>query len=331
MRNFLTKILLFLTLPLVLILTSDFLIRNQNTLYKEKYEGAKKALDSIEVLILGNSHATYGVNPEAFDLYAYNLANLGQSFYFDKRITLSLLPGMKQLKYVFISIDYHTLAFTSQFNRDYWSYYGNGIKYKDTNYILADISPTLFGYTPKVAFAMLKNRYLNLFKYGDNIVDFEVENGVDMYKPAVKGFVTFEGRDTFNFHHEAYEYSSNWYTDVIDNSNEKEEILEDLEDFIEILLREGVTPILFTTPTFTVYNTYLNSSYIEDNIRESKLIAEKYEIEYWDFHNSAKFHIEDFYDMEHLNREGALKFSAMLNDSIKEIELKKTRSLASLN
>ena len=85
----------------------DSSLRMQNTLYKEKYEGAKKIQDSIEVVILGTSRATYGVNPEAFDMHAYNLANLGQSLYFDKRITLSLLPEMAQLKYVFISIDYH--------------------------------------------------------------------------------------------------------------------------------------------------------------------------------------------------------------------------------
>ena len=48
----------------------------------------------------------------------------------------------------------------------------------------------------------------------------------------------------------------------------------------------------------------------------TKKIAEKYNIEYWDFEESDQFNIEDFYDMEHLNRKGALKFSTMLNDSI---------------
>lgn len=300
----------------------DFSLRIQNTLYKEKYEGAKKAQDSIVVLILGTSRATYGVNPEAFNLYAYNLANLGQSLYFDKRITLTLLPEMKQLKYVFISIDYHSLAFSSQFKRDYWSYYGNGVKYKDTDYILANISPTLFGYTPKVAFAMLKNRSMNLLKYGTDILDFEVQSDVDLYTPPVKGFIAFEGRDTANFNHEAYTISSTWYTEVIEQSDEREEILEDLEDFIKILLAKGVTPILFTPPTYVEYNNYLNPSYIESNIKTSEEVARKYGVEYWDFHNSEIFSIQDYHDMEHLNREGSLKFSYILNDSITKLEMK---------
>ena len=300
----------------------DSSLRMQNTLYKEKYEGAKKAHDSIEIVILGTSRATYGVNPEAFNMYAYNLANLAQSLYFDKRITLSLLPDMKQLKYVFISIDYHSLAFSSQFDRDYWSYYGNGVKYKNKDYLWANISPFLFGYTPKVAYTMIKNRSMNLWKYGSDIIDFEVQSDVDLYTPAVKGFIAFNGRDTANFNRDAYVSSSTWYTEVIDESNEKEEILEDLKDFIEILLEEGITPILFTPPTYIEFNTYLNQSYITSNIETSEKIAQKYDIEYWDFYNSDIFSIDDYHDMEHLNREGALKFSAMLNDSINKKEMK---------
>lgn len=300
----------------------DSSLRMQNTLYKEKYEGAKKSQDSIEILILGTSRATYGVNPETFDLYAYNLSNLGQSIYFDKRITLSLLPEMRNLKYAFISVDYHSLYFSSQFKRDYWSYYGNGIKYKDKDYFGANISPTLFGYTPRVAFAMLKNRYLNLWKFGKEIVDFEVQDGVDIYKPAVKGFIAFEGRDTVNFNHDAFIFSSTWYTKVIEDSNEREEIVKDLEDFIETLLSKGIIPILFSLPTYTEYNTYLNQSYIENNIQTCESIAQKFGIKFWDFHNSKMFSIEDFHDMDHLNNIGALKFSRMLNDSINNMDSK---------
>lgn len=325
MRIFFKKSLLFLLLPMAIVLTSDIILRNQNTLHKEKYEGAKEAVDSIEVIILGTSHAHYAVNPDIFDLYAYNLANLGQSIYFDKRITLSLLPELKQLKYVFVSIDYHSLAFSSQFDKDFWSYYGNGIKYKDENYFYANLSPTLFGYTPRVAFAMIKHRYLNIKNHGFDIIDFEVQDGVDIYKPAIKGYVGFDGRDTHNFNPDAYTVSSSWYTEVINKSDEKEEILADLEDFVQILLDNDITPIIITPPVYSEYIAYLNPSYINENIETSIEIAEKYGIEYWDFLSSDRFSIDDFYDMEHLNKTGASKFSVMLNDSINKMnsELKR--------
>lgn len=316
MLDFLKKNLLFILFPLLIILFFDFTLRTQNTLYKEKYEGAKEAVDSIEIIILGNSRANYAVDPEAFDLYTYNLANLAQSIYFDKRIALSLLPELPKLKYVFISVDYHSLFFSSQFNRDYWSYYGNGIKYKDTNYIFANLSPTLFGYTPKVAYAMIKKRIVNFLKNKDAAIDFEVQDGVDIYKPPVKGFIAFEGTDKNHFTEEAFDFMSNSYKEIIEESDEREEILSDLEDFVQVLLDNNVVPILLTAPTYSGFNKHLNKSYIESNLEATKKIAEKYNIEYWDFEESDQFNIEDFYDMEHLNRKGALKFSTMLNDSI---------------
>lgn len=322
MRNFITKVLLFIALPLILILISDFTLRNQNSLYKEKYEGAKQAKDSIEIIILGTSQATYGIDPREFDLYAYNLANLAQSIYFDKRITLSLLPDLPKLKYVFISIGYHSFAFSSQFNRDFWSYYGNGIKYKDTNYFFANLSPTLFGYTPKVSYAMFKKRIKNYWKYGKDIINFEVQDDVNLYQPVVKGFIAFEGRDTTNFNKDAFKSMSKSYTEIIEESDEKDEILADLEDFLQTLLAEGVTPILITLPTYTEFNEYLIKTYIQGNIEENKRMAKKYNIEYWDFFDSDKFNIEDFHDMDHLNREGAIKFSTMLNDSISTMKSK---------
>lgn len=329
MRNFFKKVMLFLALPLTLILVSDIFLRNQNTLYKEKYEGAKKAKDSIEILILGTSQATYGINPEAFDLYAYNMANLGQSIYFDKRITLSLLPELSQLKYVFITLGYHSYAFSSQEYRDVWSYYANGIKYKNTNYLLAEISPTLFGYTPKVAFALIKTRLSDLWKHGKDIVDFDVQSGVDKYKPAVKGFIAFEGRDSANFNPKAFDFLSDHYTEVIDNSNEKDEIQADLEDFIKKLLAEGVTPVLITIPNYEEYNQYLNKTYLEESVKTSREIAQKYNIHFWNLYDSDEFSIEDFHDMDHLNREGSLKFSHMLNDSLKKLEKERDQSLGS--
>ena len=167
---------------------------------------------------------------------------------------------------------------------------------------------------------MLKRRIKNRIKYGKDILDFEAQDGVDLYKPAVKGFITFEGRDTTKFNNEAYDFTSNSYVEIIEESKEKHAILADLEDFIQILKAKGITPILITLPNYTEYVEYLNKSYIDQYVEASKKLVDKYNIEYWNFLDSDKFTINDFYDMEHLNRKGAFKFSTMLNDSIRKRE-----------
>ena len=161
MKLFFKKILFFVLPLFVLVIMMDLYLENMNSLYKEKANGLLEHANEIEILILGNSHATYGVDPSSFSTFAFNIANVGQSIYFDKELTLQNLEKLKNLKYVLISVDYHSLYFSRQRGeRNIWSYYGNGIKYPSDNYKKADISPFLFGYDPRVSFSLVKKNIL---------------------------------------------------------------------------------------------------------------------------------------------------------------------------
>jgi len=113
MKKFIIKTIILSSLVFIIIAGFDIWLRNKNSSYKQKYNGLIEAKDSVQVLFLGNSHATYGIDPMQFDnFYAYNLANVNQSIYFDKRLTLKAIKnGVINLKFVFISIDYHSLYF----------------------------------------------------------------------------------------------------------------------------------------------------------------------------------------------------------------------------
>jgi len=82
MKLFFKKILFFVLPLLVIVIMMDFYLTNMNSLYKEKADGLAEHANEIEVLILGNSHATYGVDPNHFSTYAFNIANVGQSIFF---------------------------------------------------------------------------------------------------------------------------------------------------------------------------------------------------------------------------------------------------------
>lgn len=321
MKLFIKKLIYFLVFPIVFVLVMDIWLRNQESLYSVKYEGALLNKDSIEILILGNSHANYGVDPEAFEMYAYNMANVSQSIYFDKRLTTSLIDSLSNLKYVFISIDYHSLYFSSQGIRDIWSYYGNNIKYKNKNYILEDISPFFYGYTPKVSLSLLKKRVINFLKHGKECLSYNVETGVNLNDTLKKGFISFE--DQFNssfFTEEAYKSRINIFNNKIYSSTEKNEVLNDLDHFIDNLIINKIEPILYTTPTFINYNTYLDSSILDQNYNDIAGLSNKYDIPYLNFMHNPLFKRDDYYNADHLNKKGALKFAKMLNDTICKIQ-----------
>lgn len=321
MGLFIKRFFVFMVVPFLLIIMTDVFLRNKNSLYKEKIQGVIQDKEKVEIIILGNSHANYGVDPKAFDKYAYNLANVNQSIYFDKRILLSHLHEFKNLKYVLISADFHSLYFSSQGIRDVWSYYDTGVRYKNKNYLLEDISPSQFGYTPKTIISLFKRDVINhLIERADNIVvDFPVQKGVNLNDTIKKGFIGFEGKDLVAFKENNLQKRADAFNQKVENSNEKVEIEKDLNGLIEILIKTGVTPILFTTPTFENYNKYLNFNFLDSNQSDFDRISEKHKIPYWNFMNSYLFKAEDFYNGDHLNKKGAFKFAEILNDSIKHM------------
>jgi hypothetical protein len=325
MNNFLKKLWVFLILPFLIIFISDVYLRNKSSLYKEKFNGARNEAEKIEVLILGNSHANYGVDPMAFDDYAYNIANVNQSFYFDKRITLKLLDELENLKYVLISADYHSLYFSDQGLRNFWAYQGHGIKYKDDGFFLKRLSPTLFGYPPKVILSYLKRDFKNIFFYDNKGVDYPVQKGVNILDTLSQGFIGFKGTDLNSFNEDQYKARASTFNNKILNSDNDEhiEIQNDLKDLIEKLKQLNIVPILYSTPTYSEYNEYLDSVSVNKGTETYKKLASEYNIPYWDFMKSDLFNMEYFYDEDHLNKRGAHKFGSILNDSIKKIAKKR--------
>ena len=306
MKHFIKQILLFISIPLALILLSDVWLRATNSLYKQKIAGLRNNKDSIAVLILGNSHAAYGVEPSQFSLHTYNLANSGQTLYFDKRLTLSFINQLPQIRFVFISIDYHSLYSSSQGSRDKWLYYASGLKYKNKNYILEDISPFLFGYGPKLSVSLLRKALGEKFKNGKN----KMKQGT-----MIKGYIPFAGKPAI-FNIKAYQKRAKATTEAVLKSAEAKEVLEDLEYFIRILKARNITPILFATPTFKQYNLLLDRSIINQNTAAINYLRRKHNVMYWDYSQDTSFTKEYFFDCDHLNKTGAARFSKMLNERL---------------
>lgn len=295
-----------------------------NSIYKEKERGLLNNKDSIEVLILGNSHAYNGVNPSEFSKKTFNLANVGQSLYFDKRITLRHLDKLKKLKYVFISIDYHSLYFSSQGFRDYWSYYGHGIKYKNKSYIFAELSPFLFGYGPKVSLSFLKTEISKKIRFNDkNYIDFNIQRGINPLDTIANGFLGYEATSEIYFEKEQIIKKAKYLNrPTVSLREEQSEILEDLVDFIRILKKNEITPILFTAPIYPELSKYLNTHIQENNRKITYELCDQFNINYYNFANSSKFKKNDFFDSDHLNKRGAKTLSGILenvlNDSLRK-------------
>lgn len=318
MVSFIKKSLYF-SIPVILfILLFDIYLRSLNTIYSEKIKGLDNNQDSIEVLVLGNSHATYGIDPSSFSLNTYNLACVDQSLYFDKRLTLKYIDSIPNLKFVFINIDYHSLYFSRQENgvRDVWSYYNNGIKYKDVNYMKYDLSPFVFGYKPKVSFSVLKGGIIKWLKNEKPGLIFGPQKGIKPNSQLKNGYIPYENVNKSKFNKKEYSKRAKAFTKRVNNSTEKDEIIEDISNFIEILKNKNIVPIILTVPCYSEFVDELDKNIIFKNNNLINEICEEYQIEYWNYLDSKLFTLDDFYNPDHLNKKGAQKISTILNKRV---------------
>lgn len=312
MKKFIT-LLIYFTLPFV-ILTCFFevYLRKIDTTYTEKERGIIQNPKKIELLIVGNSRPTLGIDPNQFDVYAYNLGNVAQTIYYDKRITLKHLDKLSNLKYVLIALDVSSFDYSRMDSREAWSYYGNGIAYKDEIPILTKIS-YLKGYSPSIALQLLKNDLSGKFKT-IKAIDLDDDYKLDM--PIQKGFFTYKSTREEGMSTEHILKRTNRGKDKADSS-EKQEILNDLEDFIKTLKAKNIIPILISTPCYESYVKMLNKNVIKKSESDFEKLAIKFDLEYWNYLN---FPLErtDFHDCDHLNIKGAVKFSKVLNSRLNE-------------
>jgi hypothetical protein len=318
MKKFLFNFLIFVIPILIVGVVMEIYLRKTKNVYEIKADQLTDNAKKINVLILGNSHATYGVDPNQFGLYAFNVAQVSQSIYFDKRITLKYIDSLKNLKFVFISIDYHSLYFSNQNIRNDWSYYGYQIPFKNEHSIISE-NCYLKGYTPKMATTSLLKYVVNR-KFNDKLFALDLEESVDVSKPVSKGWFSFKGSNLSQMSVQSCKARASDFKNSIKKSNEKKEILIDLEDFIIKLKSKKIIPILFTTPCYSEYNKILDKEIQFQNKKDIISLTNKYKIEYWNY-LELPLQQSDFYNCDHLNASGAMKFSKILNNRLKNLKI----------
>jgi hypothetical protein len=300
----------------VLWLSVEVYLRHIDTLYIEKQKGLMADADSMELLILGNSHEDYGIDPKQFDCNAYNMAQVDQSLYFDKRVTLKYIDHLVKLKYVLIGVDFHSLYFSDEGPRDEWVYYGYGLQYKDKLGMLSTYC-RVYGYTPMVAKGFIENN-IKHWLHKTPIKAVDVELGVDTKDTMYRGWVPYDKTDYSSMSNQFFSTRASSFNELCEKSTEKNEVIADLEDFINELQKRGITPILMTLPIYKDFATLLDTNIIRQNDSEIAMICQKYNLQYWDY-STLPFDKSDFHDGDHLDKQGAQKFSAILNKQFKQI------------
>jgi len=308
MKNFFLRIFLFCIPIIIIAIGCEIYVRNMPSFYRQKRDQLVANADSIEVLILGSSHAADGVDPNQFTLYAHNLAFGSQYIYFDRKLVEKYLPDLPRLKYVLLDFDYNSLYRDHAIETDFFYKYYYGINYRDRNFYKESFLQSYFVYSPGLALSMM----LNSLKGGAQNAEW------------IKGWRNDAGRnDKIVMSAEKNKLRAEIMDGIVKIWQGGDFVLNEFNDFINFLLSKGITPILVSYPNYSLLKSLLDKSVIERNLRIGNELSQKYQIPFLDFFNDDSFTVSDFVNCDHLNGEGAAKLSKKINEVIMNLEEKK--------
>lgn len=302
-KKILLKIIVF-CLPLIVVIGYlEYQLQHKPFIssYATKKYFLEQQLDSVETLVLGSSQTFNGINPAEFKSKTFNLANVSQTIFYDKRLTLKYLPKLPKLKTVIINISYFSFFYQIADIKENWRdyYYANhfGTRYNNLEY------GSLSNYSFFALYQPMHSLKLAINKFKDSDAIEILSNG---YQPKyVQELINDSvGKSRVDIHNKEY------------FPKRKKEIEDDLSDFIKQLKNKNINIIFVTTPVFKTYSKYCNKDILSNNIAFINQLCSRYNYRYLNFFTDSRFVKDDFFDNDHLKNNGAMKLSKIISDSL---------------
>lgn len=302
MRKFVIKLLTF-TIPVIVLLgLCEFVARGTPNSYKYKDDWMQKNHQSVKTLILGNSHTYMGVKPEYLGDSVFNLANLGQSLYYDQYLINRFVDRCSNLKTIIIPISTCSLFDKSMEEQRQW--------YRCIYYKLY-MGCEDHGFFSKYNYELSNPDYC--FKKIDKFVRLKLgdkDYGYDAYgwcTDCEPGLLT----------NQEWEESKG---EIEDHKRSLETLgsnVDILKDVARTCKKKNIRLVLITTPTWHTYYDDFPQNQLKEMYRGIECVEKTCNVEHYDYLKDKRFEAIDFYNCSHLSRVGAIKFSQILSQDLK--------------
>lgn len=300
MKKFL-KIFIYFFIPIVIASAClEVYMRHIPNSYKYKDEWMKKNGNTVETLILGSSHAYYGINPEYLSSKAFNLANVSQDLERDFFVLDKYKDYEKNLKNVILVLSDANMLSTMEKGVESWrvAYYGIYMNYPKKRLAL------------EITNARMADK-LQAYIKGDDMLGCTLLGFGTAYKAENKQQIT---ETSIN---EALERNTILNKDGNLDTTYLKVNTEALDNIISLCKQKNIRLIIVTAPVVKEYAEKLNvqqSNLFYRIIRQK--VAENSNVEFYDYLKDPRFSADDFFDCDHLTNIGAKKFSEIISKEI---------------
>lgn len=304
MFRFILKAVLFLVPILAVFAVIEIGTRLIPNDYSFKFAWMDQNAEDLEVLVLGNSHAYRGIDPEYLSLKAFNAANVSQTLDYDQLIFDFYRPRMKNLKCVVINISYQSLFNVLSESAENW---------REKNYwIYSDImvQPPAIKHRIELATGRTSDKIKRLLRFATN-------NGTDVASAPFG----FDGVDEVQSDLELEESAEA----VVDRHTQSDfknlsGHIERLKTIIDDCEQDGIRVLLVTLPVSAHYRSHISARQWDTTTQTCMMLSRDYgNVTYHSFFADDAFEQNDFKDVDHLNAAGAKKLTRMLDKLILDL------------
>lgn len=312
MNKYLKK-LGWICLPLLFIaIMMEVLLRNipNDYLYKKQYLDAHAP--EMETLILGSSHAYYGINPIYFSSNTFNASHISQTLDYDYEIVKKYQTQLTHLKTIVFPISSFTLFARMHKSLEKW---------RVKNYILyykLNMANSLKNYSEllsipfKYSIMRLASYYIkgtpevttSTLGWGTNYTSDNAKDLVETGKNSA--FIHSGGLNTVDTH------------EIKKIFKENEIILNEL---IEWCKQKDVYILFVTPPGYKSYRENLRPAQIQITKEVmDQFVLQHENCSYLNLFSDTNFVAQDYYDADHLSEIGAEKLSKRINLEIEQFK-----------
>lgn len=256
---------------------------------------------TLKNIFLGSSHVYFGVNPEGIFEQPGNLAYASQSLNYDRFIIENHQDKLANCERVFIEVSFLSLPY--QLHKE-----SGGIEKTQYNHF--------WKYPELYSNDFLKNHFATFSLGFKNAINRTGKFLLGKYTMRMNevGWSPRKGKENLQ------------ETAAIDGKRhsgywEKEEAIVEknvanIQKIIQIAKENAIEPILFNTPVSEEYLASVNPEYYQKYVQTCEMIAKQAGVKFLKYDKHPFFNSGDFVDSDHLNPEGAIKFSRKLKADV---------------
>lgn len=302
MKKIIYQTVVYLLPILLLLLSIELLYQIVPNNYTLKNKNVQKSYADTKVLIFGNSHTFYGLNPKYFDKPTFNFSNISQSIYFDQLLFDKHIDKFKSLQYIILNVEYTSLSQVDNTEEDIWR------KYYYKEYMDLEV-PIIANFDPKVYFLSSTRSFstnlklIKRFISEGTLVDCDEKGfGINYVKENRQLNIDKIALFTVKKHE--------------DNSLDFSKNISKIQSIINKCNQKKIKVIIVTMPTSKEYSSGVNQLKLKKIINTCSSFKN---VCYLNLFKDSRFTNDDFYDADHLHNDGAKKCSVIINDFISKI------------